>query len=121
MPKGTQAPATVYEWGDLLAKLVHVRIGPPKESHDVTLIARAVNGEGQSVAELKGPLHSSATVTFGVDALVSGVNFTPPDPMEPDPLCPHGRLSVTVDVFLNKPIGIHDVIERIDDEQNPQP
>lgn len=120
-----QAPATVCEWFALLTKMVHVRIGPPKESHDVVCAARAVNEDGQTLAVMNASLHSSATVDFGVEAIVTGISFYPPDPpsgvyektkKKLDPMRPYGRLNVTVDVFLDKPIGACEKTERIDDE-----
>lgn len=113
-----QAPATVYEWGDLLAKLVHVQIGPPKNSHDISVVNMVdskVNGPAKTFT-----LYPSADVRIGVDALVTGVSYDPPKlPVkdgdewkhEMDVLFPHGRLSLTVDVFLDGPIGIQEVMK----------
>lgn len=114
-----QAPATVNEWADLLMKLIHLRVEPPKESHDISVVpvvSSKVNGPAKTFT-----VYPSVDVRLGVDALVTGVSYNPPKlPIkvgdewkhEMDVLFPHGRLSLTVDVFLDGPIGVQEVTKR---------
>ena len=99
----SENPATVSEWTDLLAKLVHVHIGRPKELHEV-LVAVAHMKDG-SILPMPQSLYKSAEVDVGYDAMVTGVNFCPPNapPRDEEMMFPHGRLSVTFDMFLDEP------------------
>lgn len=106
-----KSPTTLREWTDLMAQLVHVRLDPPKESHGINVfpvVGSKVNGPARTFAG-----YSSADVCLGVDALVTGVAYDPPKlsvkvgdewKHERDVFFPHGRLSLTVDLFLDKPI-----------------
>lgn len=112
--------ATAYEWLDLLARLVHVHIEPAKESHDVPVdkMFRLLTEDGKS-HPLEGdahfPLYHLADVNIQVDALVTGVQYHPPHipPRDEDAIFPHGRLTLTFDIFLNQPL----VIEQTPTEQ----
>lgn len=122
---GKEPPAMLSEWMDLLARLVHVQIGSPKEPHDISVMPvgdSKINGPAKAYT-----VYGSASACVGVDALVTGVSYEPPSlPVkvgnewkhEMDVLFPHGRLRLTVDLFLKAPLVDCGEVEneRIDDE-----
>lgn len=119
MIESKQAPSATWEWLDLLSRLVHIDVGPPEKSHNLTLDAmgiRIIGGSDLSLFEgdtRSEPIYHSADVRVMMDALVTGVNYYPANvpPKEEDVLYPHGRLRLTVDLFLDKPL----TTERVDD------
>lgn len=85
-------PIRLQEWLDNHGKWVHLRVQPPKDSHDVTI------NQCDGKLPWRGTIYPSAEdIAFASDARLVDVRYGPPDP-EGDPICPEfkgGRFFVT--------------------------
>lgn len=108
------------EWRELVCKLVSLRIGPPRKSHDVDIVEFATEGGKPT----RRAIYASEDSEHVADALVTAIDFWPHEVLRPSPrTIERSNLILRFDVVASRvPLAtLKACVEQCEREAEPLP